>query len=274
MNIIGLGSAGCNLAEMFEDDKTNLVKLFDANIEGENCFSLPVYKHPEFYENNFPDVKNFLSNLQDETIFFVSGAGKVSGASLKILKEVKDTKITCVYIRPDVELLGAINQMQDRLVFNVLQEYTRSGVFQEIILISNLCLEDILGEIPVVGYYQSLNNLLYNTYNNILKLKTVEPIISNYTAPSEVSRISTLGIYDIENDVEKLFYPLNTIDDKCYYFVINEKSLKSDGKLFKSLKDKMKQKTNNNIKISYKIFASQSEINYCYFTANTRVIQK
>ncbi len=274
MNIIGLGSAGCNIAEMFEGVENCKVKLIDSNIEGENCYSLPVYSNPEDYENKLPDLSSFLYSDEKETLFIIGGSGKISGASLKILQHYRDTQISILYIRPEKDLLSNIAEMQDRLTFNVFQQYARSGVFKDVCIISNENLENIVGDIPILSYYETLNKLIYSTYTSIDFLKNKKPIIDNSTPPKDVSRIITYGIYEINEDSEKMFYDFNHIDDKCYYFVINENILKTDGKIFKTIKEKMKEKLNSNTKVSYKIFGTTSEHNYCYVVAHTKVVQE
>ncbi len=71
MTVIGLGEAGCNLAEKFEGNERYKVKLIDVDIEGDNCFSLQKQNTPEQYEKTFPDISNFLSDV-DEYVFDVS----------------------------------------------------------------------------------------------------------------------------------------------------------------------------------------------------------
>lgn len=273
LTIIGLGSAGCNIAEMFEEYDTIKVKLIDVDIEGENCFSLPLYQNPEDYEKNLPNLNHFLSDCTKKILFIVAGSGKVSGASLRILSHLKDREISILYIRPDRQIISNIGEMQERLTFNVFQEYARSGVFEKVYLINNSNIENILGDNPVIGYNENLNKIIFNVVSGILSLDSKNPIINNFTAPKDTSRISTYGLYDLETDTERLFYNLEQIDDKCYYFIINEEILKTDGKLFKKIKETMKQKITNNIKISYKIFSSSSEINYCYVVNYSKKIQ-
>ena len=274
MTVIGLGSAGCNIAEMFENIEGMNVLLIDSSIEGDNCFSLPKFNSPEEYESSLPNLQNFLTSCQKKVLFILGGSGKISGATLKILEKIKDREISILYIRPDKDLLANIGQMQDRLTFNVLQQYTRSGIFKKIYLVDNLTVESVIGEIPVIGYYEALNKLIFNCILFIETYEDKKAVINNTSEIKDISRISTFGIYDLENDIEKIFYNFDYIDDKCYYFVINENILKSDGKLFKQIKDKMKQKSLNDIKISYKIYSTQNEKNYCYIVQHSRKVQE
>ncbi len=271
--IIGLGSAACNIAEKFENNTKYKVKLIDANIDGNNCFSLKEQNTPEEYEKTVPDLINFFSDVTDNIIFITTGSGKISGASLKILKYLKDKNINILYIRPDTDLLSSQGKLQDKLTFKVLQEYARSGLFKKIYLVSNLSLENILGDVSIIEYNDRLNNLIYETLNSIILLEEQKPIIDNSTQPKDVSRIITFSIYDLENDTEKNFYNFEYIDDKCYYFIFNENELKSNEKLFRIIKNKMREKTSENTKISYKIFNTKYEQNYCFVVNYTKIIQ-
>ena len=272
--IIGLGHAGCNIAEMFETDPEYKVKLIDTDIEGENCFSLEVQKTPEEYEKNVPDLSNFFQDTTEKIVMIIGGSGKISGASLQILKQLKEKEISILYIRPDIELLSSAAKLQERVTFNVLQEYARSGIFKNIFIVNNSIIENIVGDISIMEYYETLNKVIYNSFGGFLKFAAQIPIIDNSVQPKEISRIATLGVYDLETNNEKLFYPFELIDDKCYFFAIKENDLKTNGKLFKIIKDRMKEKTLDSVKISYRIHSTAHEQNYCYVVAYSRKIQQ
>jgi len=272
--IIGLGSAGCNVAETFENKEEYLVKLIDHDIEGENCFSLEEQKTPEDYEKNVPDLSNFFADVTKKVILVVGGSGKISGASLQILKQIKNAELNVLYIRPDRELLGSIGKLQENLTFNVFQEYARSGIFKNTFLVNNEDVAQIIGDVPILEFYNKINLVIHNSLINYLKSELQNPLIDNSTPPKEISRIVTFGVYDLENDVERLFFPLDFIDDKCYNFAIKEDDLKSNGRLFKLIKDRMKQKLVGNTKVSYKIFSTNFEQNYCYVIAYSRKVQE
>jgi len=163
--------------------------------------------------------------------------------------------------------------MLDRLVFNVLQEYTKSNLFYRFIIIKNSILEDILGDLPLVGYYDKINELIFYTLNNINILESTEAILDNSSTPKETSRICTVGVYDIESGNERLFFPLDNTEDKVYHFFINKEKLKTDGKLYKKIKEGMREKVLDNLKISYTIHQSDNAENYCYIIAYTKFKQ-
>jgi len=270
--IIGLGAAGCNIAELFEDSGYK-VKLIDTEIEGENCFAFSPQKTPELYEEKVPDLTDFFKDVTEKIILIIGGGGKISGASLKILKQLKNKELNILYIKPEEKLIGSLSKLQDRVTYNILQEYARSGVFKNIYLFSNPVVENIIGDVPIVEFKQKMNKVIFNAMNAYLKFNSTEALIDNSVQPKEISRMVSIGLYDIQNNQEQLFFPLDFTDDKCYYFAINENELKSNGKLFKIIKDSMLEKVLDQTKISYKIYSTTHEQNYCYVVAYSRKIQ-
>ena len=134
MNIIGLGSAGCNIADEFEKYPQYKIFKIDVDIQGDNCYNVVNgLKSAEDYENyDFPKIKTFFKKLKkDESMFILGGSGKISCASLRILENIKKHTVSIIYIRPDLDLLTEMQLLREKVVFNVLQEYARSGVFKE-----------------------------------------------------------------------------------------------------------------------------------------------
>ena len=220
------------------------------------------------------DLVYFFKDITEKIIFIVDGSAKISSSSLSLLKQIKDKEINILYIRNDVELLSNVAKMQDRVVFNVLQEYARSGIFKSMTIINIPSIENILGDMPIIDYNKNINLVIYNSIVAIKKFDEEEAVIDNFSSPKEVSRLITYGVYDLQNDTEKLFYPLNFIDDKCYYFGINENDLKTNSKLFRLIKERMREKVVDNTKISYRIHHTGYEQNFCYVTAWSRKIQE
>lgn len=269
--VICLGPKACDIGELFEKNSNYITKLIDKEIEGNNCFSLKRQTSPEDYEKHCPDLTDFFSNISDDILFITSGDCDVLSAALRILSYVKNKKIDILYLKSAKKY--NIN-LVDKLAFSVFQEYTRSGIFNRMYILDETNLEEFLGDIPIVDWYENYLSLIYNTYNSINILQNKQAIINSYFPPKNVSRICTLGFYDLDNDSEKMFFNLKNIDDKCYNFVINENSLKTDNKLFKLIKENIKNKVVDNIKISYKIHSTSNEKNYCYVVAHTKFIQE
>ena len=139
MNVIGIGAAGCRIAEALSTYPQYKIFKIDVDISGKSCYTVPVLENAEEYDSySYPKIKTFFKGIKGETLVVVGGAGKIALGCLRILQHIKKLPISIMYIKPDSTMLSQTQQLQERTVFGVLQEYTRSAVFEKIYLISNL----------------------------------------------------------------------------------------------------------------------------------------
>jgi ABC-type lipoprotein export system ATPase subunit len=97
-------------------------------------------------------------------LFVVGGSGSVSSASLSVLKHLKNKcKINVLYVKPDMSFLSPLKQKLERMVYNVFQEYARSGLFERLYIVSNSELENIIGGVPVKLYNEKINEILVHS---------------------------------------------------------------------------------------------------------------
>ena len=166
--IIGLGKAGCSIADRFSQfPQYKIYKIDEGLQEIAGQYALERHETPEQYEANCPSLEQFLEGVNQE-ILFITSCGNVSGASLRILEQIKDKcKINILYIKPDLSFLSDINVLQNNLLFNVFQEYARSGVFERVYIIDNLKLVDIVGDLTIREYYEKLNEVIVS--NKVLE---------------------------------------------------------------------------------------------------------
>jgi len=274
--IIGLGKAGCAIADKFSQYPQ--YKIFKIDIENiaENKKNEKLLKKktsPEQYETSVPSMRTFLKPSTDDVLFVLSGSGAISGTSLRILEQLSKMKktINVLYIKPDVEFLGANNKAQERLVRNVLQEYARSGKLARLYLVDNRLVESVIGEVPVFGYYDKLNDLIASTLHMVNLYNHQSPVHSTSFEPSEITRVSTLGVIDMESGEEKLFFLLDNASEKCYYYAINQKTLETDGTLMKKIVENIGNNTKkeDDIKTSFRIHSTNYERDYGYIVVNT-----
>ena len=270
--VVGLGQAGCNIVNYFGKNYTQYqtYKLDSGLSNGLNSFTLPDCAKHEEYDQNPINLKFFFTNLGDRLWFVVAGSGVVSGAILWILEQIKDREITILYIRPDITLLSGDSLLRERVTFNVLQEYARSGIFKNMILVSNAQLEQILDGVSVLDYNDRLNELLCSTLHTMNAFGYISPAMSTFSGLSEVSRLSTLGIVNWEDGQESLFYPLENVREKVYYYLINEDNLKNDTQILNKIRDFVK---NQPCKSSYIIWPTSYDRDYVYVYAYSSTIQ-
>jgi hypothetical protein len=271
--IIGLGSVGARIAKEFGKKPQYNVITIDHDEDATIC--IPEKAHPEEYESSCPDLSNKFSSVSSETLFVLSGASIISGASLRILQQLHDkTQLNILYIRPDVDTLSETRKLQERVVFGVLQEYARSGVFNQFYVVDNQLVDDILGGAPIMGYYDRLNEIIVATIHMVNVFNHSEAIVGTLSKPSELCRISTFGILNPETGEESLFFDLNNTREKSYYYAIPEDSLKNDKGLMGSIKNQVKDTPQEkDVKISYGVFSTGYSDKYAYIVANSSQVQ-
>jgi len=273
MNVIGLGRAGCAIADCFSKFPQYEIYKLDHGIEGSNCFNIPKKKSHEDYEKSFPDFRKRLQTISGDVIFVLCGAGSITGAALRLVEQLSDVSVTVLYVQPDLSMLSETEAMQERIVNNVFQEYSRSGVFDRMYLVANAEIEKCIGDVPIISYYDSINQAIVNTLHMVTVFKNSEPILGTFTEPHEIARISTIGIVDIEKSEEKWFYDLQIPRDVVYYYGINEDDLKTDGTLFKTIKNYIKEKVEEKINVSYGVYKTNYKQKYCYCVKHSSVVQ-
>ena len=275
--IIGLGSAGCNIADQFAKHKQYKIYKIDENLKGlqkNGIYNMPWQCSAERYESDCPSLKKFFKDCKGEALFVVGGSGNISACTLAVLENLKKCKINVMYIRPDVELIPETKKRQEWLVFNVLQEYARSAAIQRLWLVDNTSVEKIIGDVPVVGYFDRLNELIVSTFHMINVYNHNEALVSTFSEPFETHRLSTVGISDTKTGGNKMFFPLYKVKDLRYYYAINKDRLEKDGKLFTNIKEQIKGSMTEETKISYSVYSTDYEDDYVYVCANTPVIQR
>jgi hypothetical protein len=264
MVIVGLGKAGCNIANLFKVDKNYKVFTYDG---GDN---VPVCVSAEQYEKKFTK-KRELSRIKNKTVwFFVCGAGKIAGATLRLLEQVKDNKINVVYIVPDISILPDVAKKRHRVTSGVLQEYARSGLLNAVYFVSNDSMINIVGESPLTSYYDKMNELVFNCVHSINVFGDTEPIFGGTHEPKDISRIRTFAFREIEKEQKKLFFPLDNITETCYIYSINETELEMNSNLISEIKESM----DKDIISSFSIYPTSHQFSYAYAIYYTHFTQE
>ena len=271
--LIGLGNVGYKLTKAFSQHPQ--YKVITIDHEAGATIRVPKYEHPEQYEQNFPILGKELRDVEGEIVFIVSGASIISGAALRILEQIHGKgSISILYIHPDVATLSETRRLQCNLVFGVLQQYARSGVFKQFYAIDNQQIDKILGGAPIMGYYDRLNEVIVATIHMTNIFNHSEPVVGTLSNPKDVCRISTFGILNPETGEESPFFSLDNVAEKRYYYAIPEEELKTDrtlmSKIMTQVKDTPQEK---DVKVSYGVFSTQYSDKYAYFIASTSEIQ-
>ena len=268
--VVGLGTAGCAAAEKFSQYPQYEVFKIGTDLEpSDRNYLLKTQTSSEDYEKTCPDMGEFFADFNEDTnvTFIVAGGGKIAGASLRILEKIKQCKLNVLYITPDIALMGGKKYILNRISFHVLQEYARSGLFDKLTLVYNPSVENILGSLPVRGYYDAINSTLVSTIHMVNVFSNTKAVFQNVSESEDHLRICSYGVVNSDTGEEKMIFPLDNIREKVYYIGISESSLE-DGEYFKTLKERMREKAKEeNVKISFQINETKYEQNYTYFVA-------
>lgn len=275
MNVIGLGGAGCSLVDRFgEHEEYKAFKIDSSNYEGQlNYYQLQEKDSFEEYERDSHDLTDYFKNIKQESMFVVGGSGDTPGASLWILQHLQKYPTNILYIRPDLELLAQGARAKERALRGVLQEYGRSGLFEKVYLIDNCVVENFLDEVAIARYYDSLNDIIVSTMHMINVFDNSTPMMRTTQKPLDVNRIATIGVMDFETGEENLFYPLDLVREKTYYYAINKEKLENDGSLIKKIKTQVKAKIDEHTRVSYAVYPTDYDNDYVFCKAYTSKVQ-
>jgi len=272
--IIGLGSGGCAIAQKFLFYPQYNVYLIDTEKHSHKHSKLieTQNSHQE-YEENFPDVQEFLEHTKPPYTVFVGGSGAIAGAILRLLEQIKSQDIDVVYIRPDIDLLSDLRQKQERLTFHVLQQYTRSMLIKNMFIVSNSNCEKLIGDLTIRNFYDKINDLISSTYHMYNVFTNIEPIMQTLSEPLEIARIATLGFVD-EKGNENLLYDLKFPREKHYYYSIHSENLENDTKLLSRIKGEIRSRLDGKTRVSYSIFQNDYGQDYVYSVHFSSMIQE
>ena len=274
--VIGLGQAGCNVAECFRlYPEYDILKLDVGLKKTKKTLGLKEQPSPEFYEENVPKILNkFLENVGTETLFITS-CGSVSAASLRILEKIKGkTKITLMYIIPNKEGMSETQKLQNNTLFNVFQEFARSALFEKIILLDNDKISDIIGSVPILKYWESINQMIASTYHMINIFEHSIPVFTTFTKRINTARICTIG-FDKFGEEEKSFFSLDIPREKRYYYAIPHSVLEQDSMLMNKIKEQVKRSIEHDrMKVGYAVYPTDYDESYIYCENNSSLIQK
>lgn len=276
-NVLGIGTAGTNIVRQLS--KYKKYKVYTINTENLKTtkfnFKLQTLEGPEQYEGmNYTRLKKWLTTIEKSCTVFVCGASNSSGITLRALENLhkNKVKIEIVYFMPEVEVLSEQKTLQERACRGILQNYARSGLFEKICLVSNICLENIAGSTNVFDYYSQINEVFTSTYYMMDVFKNTKPIASTFKKPKESCRVTTIGITNFDGE-EKLFFPLENEVEMVYYYGINEEKLKTEENLFRTITNKVKEKITEERKVSFGIYPTQYDNDYIYVELFTPKIQ-
>jgi len=273
--IIGLGNAGCRIAASFsQHSQYDVYGIDSAHHKMSKFKQIPLQNSHEEYESFCPSLEYFLKDAKPPYLFIIAGGGTISGSVLRILEQLNSRDIYILYIKPDASLISDKKGIQDKITFQVLQQYARSDVFRRLFIISNPMVEKILGGIPITTYYEKINDLIVNTVHMTNVYDNIDSIMNTFSDPIPTAKISTFGILNVDSGERKLFYPLEYTREYKFYYSFCEKQLEIDSQLLATTLEQVKSSISENTKASYGIYSNDYEQNYGYVIASATMIQE
>lgn len=274
MNIIGLGSAGCKIAKHFENFPQYDVFFIDTENENKEKNFIEVKKQEthEEYESNYKQIN--IKKIKGDTTVILAGTGKISGIILRLLEQLKNRDLSVLYIKPDLSTASPIAKARERVVFGVLQQYSRSSLVSNLCIVSNSAVEQVLDNVSVSTYWQDINNVISSTYNMLNVFENTEPVLNTLSNPGPTSKIATLGVIGYKSLEEKLFYDLQKPRLKKYFFGISEKTLKEEKDLLQKIRTYIATRTEDKCTACFAIYSTNYEQDYVYTVQYASLIQE
>jgi len=290
--IVGLGRFGSQIASKFKFLFNTEILIIDADDKCKEKSFIRVEKCAthEGYEKLGVVIPNKHAMQDKHVLFCVCGVSTVSGLTLSILEQLKknNNKISILYFYPEMSFLPKVKKMQHNVVFGVLQEYTRSGVFDEFLIVSEKKISSIIPGITLVNKYDKIDDFLCQTVGQVLYYQNQEQLLmGNHPQFTEHYRIGTLGVMNPETGEEFPFFDLSLVndldsdnvfvmpDEKHYYYIVPQKEAEENTELSQKLFDLFDKKVKNKERITFSVHSSEKNTqDYSCFIHKTSNIQK
>ena len=264
--VIGLGGVGCRIAKEFDQyPQYNIVCVDDEKMDHKDSLVVKKQQSPEQYEESFKTIpKRIKDKIGQNVILVLNGSSLVSSIVLKFMYQIRDRNITILCVRPELELLDETRSMHERMVFSILQEYTRSGLFEKIYLTSNEQMDTLVEDASIREYYPTMNRMIASVFHMMMVFDHQDSVVSNFSEISEARRVCTLGILNMEDGSETRFFPLEETMDTRLYYGISGNTLGSDKNLQRNIIKLIKDKNEELCKYSYGVYETQYDWDFCY----------
>jgi len=266
MVLIGIGNAGHNLINNFGDQHKK-ISILSSDFP-KKCSTV------EEYEKFCPNFTKRLKFAEDECWVALCGAGKVPGCTLRILEKLRNKKINIIYICPELSLCNPVQRKRHKVAFNVLQEFTRSGLLDRMYLFSNKQILNVIGDQPIIKMYEMINKQIANSIETIEWFKTQTPIIGSVHDTRSISRLCSISVGDFENNNEKMLFLLDNVTETSYIYSISKTKLNENKELLTLIKNKVIEDEENKVISSFTIYPSLHKESFFYSLKFSHVIQE
>lgn len=260
--VVGLGKFGCGVADQFRQYPEYKVFRISSDLSIKNSFYIQPEKNIEEYENNFDDMeanlffKRFAKD--EEVIFILQGGDPVTGATLSILEKIKHARVTILYIKPDKDVSSVIQKRDDKIVYNVLQEYTRSGLLNKMFILEKSRVEEMIGDVPISEYEKSIHHFISYIPAMINYFENAGSILETKMAPLEISRLATYGLASLDKNIDiRFLFPMQGESSAHFYFGIPDEVLATDNKLMQKIKSQVKRFSKDGVDTGFSVHSTE-----------------
>jgi hypothetical protein len=277
--VIGLGRLGCSVAEELTAYPEYRIYKIDVGIKERASLSFPEFENMQQYEEGIDahEVSLYLRTIKDgdECLLVVEGGTAISGAVLRVVEAIRGAKVNVLYISPDRSVSTETQKRYDRIAFNVLQEYARSGAIENIILVNKPSIEILAGEASIKNYEKNISYFISYVLAMINYYNHTNPIVSTESKVADHRRIATLGVSSLEERAAiNLLFPLKEISDVVFHYGIPEKDVSTDETLMKKIKEQVKSyRTTDEMSVSFAVYPTTLESPVVLCTAYSSTIQ-
>lgn len=276
IRLIGVGACGSNIIKEFDqygDVYSTLsidTEMHDDVQEGirlkeQANDDTPAHEKYEYESRSYEwnDIEDSCKEVQ----VFVSGASDVSGVVLQVLEHLKKAEcdVTIFYIHPELKFATELQKMQNRVTMGVLQEYARSGLIENFVIIDNAIMAQLVGKTTIANYFPRINQTIARFVHMLNFCKKNEPIFGQKNTFLEMTRISTLGFGSLGKDIN-LFYNLDNEEEYAefpleiqYYFLVPEERVNNDENLMSEIMEIVENRETKYTSISYGVYENSGE---------------
>lgn len=242
-----------------------------ANTKAE--FKLPVFTQAERYEEPIDGLKEYLATSSNEIICVVSGGEPVSLSTLVILEELKEKDIEVVYLMPNKQLLNEGKTRINNLVYGVLQEMTRSGVFKRFYLFELELVRKIMTKTALSEIQKSIAENCARHYHTYKWLASQEAVFSLEEEPSEKCVISSISYCDFDLTTESELGMIRFTREQEVLYGLSENKIKEDTELYDKVMKSFTDFKKEDVKSSFKVFPVPYEEDIIYVRNSTSAPQ-
>lgn len=275
--VVGIGKFASLVADEMGKHPEYTIYKFTEDSASPDTFalgSLPDMKH---YEEEIPldEIKLFMRSISDTdgVLAIVEGGNPMSGATLQILKTIKDSDLHVLYLIPDMDMASSEEKSYHKICFGILQEYARSGVFKNLYIIDRPKAEEMVGDVPVSEYERSVANFISYTVAMVNYFSNTDAVLENKISKNDWCNISSFGLASFDNNLVNDLFSLENIENIHFYYGIPETTLSQDSTLIKKIKSHVKNQKSSDQTISYSVYSTTFDRTMILAQAFTSTVQ-